>query len=313
MKKLTIGIILVAVVGVLFLELFTFVARPYQTVLIDRFGKIIAKPTRIAYNWYLCWPTDRIVRMDMRLHLYQSDNREVSTREGEPISLRTFAVWKIVNPVLYYRRLPEGTLEAQRYLNQKIEGQVLKVMGRYSLDQLFNVDAVKIKMTQAEDRVQSRVNQDMQKLGLKVVKIGFSRVTFPPRVAVAVYRRMTAEREKIADKYISEGESQSRAIEAKGEAEAAEIRSTADKQAEEIRGQGDAKAYAILNAAQNTPAAQAFYRFWKSLELFKASMGQSTYWVLTPNNPITAPLFSQMKIIEGKTPVHAKVGLPAGK
>ena len=39
MKKLTIGIILVAVVGVLFLELFTFVARPYQTVLIDRFGK----------------------------------------------------------------------------------------------------------------------------------------------------------------------------------------------------------------------------------------------------------------------------------
>ena len=153
--------------------------------------------------------------------------------------------------------------------------------------------------------MQTRVNHDMEKLGLEVVKIGFSRVTFPPRVAVAVYRRMTAERQKIADRYLSEGESQARAIEAKGEAQAAEIRSTADKQAEEIRGQGDAKAYAILNSAQRTPQARRFYRFWKSLELFKASMGQSTYWVLTPNNPITAPLFSQMRVIEGKKTVGA--------
>ena len=299
MKKLTITIILVAVVGVLFLELFTFVARPYQTVLIDRFGKIIAKPTRIAYNWYLCWPTDKLIRMDMRLHLYQSDNREVTTKGGKPIDIRTFAVWKIVNPVLYDTRLPGGSPEVQRYLNQKIEGEVRKVMGQYSLDQIFNIDASKIQMSAAESQMHRNVNRDMEKLGLNVVKIGFSRITFPPRVAIAVYRRMTAGREKIANRYLSEGESQSRIIEAKGEAQAAEIRSTADKQAEEIRGQGDAKAYAILNSAQNTPQARRFYRFWKSLQLFKASMGQSTYWVLTPDNPITAPLFSQMRVIEG--------------
>lgn len=309
MRKFTISIILAAVVGVLFLELCTFVARPYQTVVLARFGKIIAHPTRIAYNWYLCWPTDKVVRMDMRLHLYQSENREVTTSSGDPISLRSFAVWRIVDPVLYYKSLPEGSPEVQRYLNQKIEGTVLKVMGQYSLDQLFNVDATKIKMTQAEDMVGQMVNKDMQQLGLQVVKIGFSRMTFPPQNAVAVYSRMTAEREKIADKYLSQGESQSRSIEAQGEAEAAEIRSEADKKAQEIRGLGDAQAYAILTSSQNTPQARAFYRFWKSLELFKTSMGQSTYWVLTPDNPITAPLFSQMKVIEG---ADATVAAPKG-
>ena len=297
MRKLTIGVILVAVVVMLFLELCTVVAKPYQRILLDRFGKIVAHPTRLCYNWYLCWPTDRVIRLDTRLHLYQSDIREVTTAAGEPIGIRSFALWRIIKPVLYVEHLPGGSLEVQRYLNRKIEGAVLKVMGQYRLDQMFNIDPAKIQMVPAEHQIRQSVNKDMEKLGIRVSRVGFSRMTFPPRVALAVYDRMSAEREKIASRYKNEGRSEARAIVAKGQEQATEIRSEAEKKAEVIRGQGDARAYEILSAAEHSPKARLFYRFWKSLQLFKSSMGQSTYWVLTPRNPITAPLFAETQTL----------------
>ncbi|MGC8624049.1 MAG: SPFH domain-containing protein [Phycisphaerae bacterium] len=314
MRKVTIGTIVAVVVVVLFCELCTVVAKPYQKILLDRFGEIISHPTRICYNWFLCYPTDRVIRLDMRLHLYQSDNREVSTSAGEPISIRTFALWKIVNPVLYVDRLPGGTPAVQRYLDNKIQSAVLKQIGHYTLDEMFNVDAKKLKMQQAEQNIRQKVNLGMQALGIDVVKVGFARMTFPPDVAQRVYQRMTAERNKIASEYINQGEKQAQITIAQGRETATEIRSAAEKQAAIIRGQADASAYAILNSVQETPQARQFYRFWKSLQLFQNSMGNSTYWVLTPNNPVTEPLFDQMKLVEGKksgTPI--KVDPPAAK
>jgi membrane protease subunit HflC len=299
MRKLTIGTIVAVVLVVLFCELCTVVAKPYQKILLDRFGEIISHPTRICYNWFLCYPTDRVIRLDTRLHLYQSDNREVSTSAGEPISIRTFALWKIVNPVLYVDRLPSGTPAVQRYLDNKIQSAVLKQIGHYTLDEMFNVDVKKLQMQQAEENIQQKVNLGMQSLGIDVVKVGFARMTFPPDVAARVYQRMTAERNKIASEYINQGEKEAQITIAQGHEQATEIRSEASKQAAIIRGQADASAYAILNSVQETPQARQFYRFWKSLQLFENSMGNTTYWVLTPNNPVTEPLFAQLNRIEG--------------
>ncbi len=306
MRRLTIAIILLAVVAIIAIDLCTFVAKPYQKVLLSRFGKIITKPTRICYNWYLCWPTDRVIRLDMRLHLYQSNNREVTTSDGEPITMRTFALWRILNPRLYYEKLPGGTIEVQNYLDQKIEGAVLTTMGQYKLSAMFNVDRKKLQMHAAERAIRHKVNAKMKLLGIYIAALGFSRMTFPPTVAVAVYNHMSSEREKIAHRYLSEGESQATSILAAGEAKATEIRSEAEKTATEIRGNADAQAYSIIGNAQTTPQARRFYRFYKSLELFKKSMGDSTYWILSAHNPVVSPLFHQLQVVDHPAAPAAK-------
>ncbi len=304
MRKPTLIILSIAIVAAIFLMMFTFVAKPYQTVLISRFGRIITNPTRICYHWYLCWPTDNIIRMDKRLHLYQSNNREVSTASGsgEPITIRTWAAWRIINPKRFYIRFPGGNVIMKTFLDSKIEGVVQSVMGQYRLHQIFNTDPVKIQTRKIEKLMRQELNSSITKRwGIRIVTIGISRMTFPPRVAEAVYARMAEERNKIASKYRNQGLSEATKIIAQGEETATVTRSEADKTAEELRGQGDAKAYAVLSEAQQTPAARRFYRFWKSLQLFKNSMGSSTYWVLTPENPITAPLFNQLKSAAGGT------------
>jgi modulator of FtsH protease HflC len=320
MRKFAIVFISVCVVLVMFLELCTFVAKPYEKVLLDRFGQIVTNPPHIAYNWYLCWPTDRAIRLDMRLHLYQSDNREVNTLEREPITIRTFALWKITDPVSYYNHLPYGEASVQQFLDSRIQSAIVQIMGQYSMDQIFNIDESQIRMNQAEDQIRDFVNNGtpqnpgMEALGVEVEAVGFARLTFPPDVAIAVYQRMSAEREGIAAKYVSDGQTQNQTIIAEAQETAAETRADAEQQAAQISGQGDADAYQIINAAQTTPQAREFYRFWKSLQLFQHSMGQSTYWVLTPDNPVTAPLFEQMQMYNKSllTPDAAPATQPAG-
>ncbi|HTV47568.1 MAG TPA: SPFH domain-containing protein [Phycisphaerae bacterium] len=302
MRKLVIAIITVAVVLMLFLELCTFVQKPYEKVILDRFGQIVTNPPCIAYNWYLCWPTDRVIRMDMRLHLYQSDSREINTLDKEPISIRAFALWKIIDPVSFYNHLPYGPDETNQFLDTRIQSSLVQVLGQYDTDQIFNTDVSQIQMTQAEDQIQDLINQGtpqnpgMEALGVQVIAVGFARLTFPPSVAMAVYSRMSAEREGKATQYVSEGQAQAQTITAQAKQQAASTTAAADQKAAEIRGQGDATAYQIINDVQTTPQAREFYRFWKSLTLFQNSMGRGTYWVLTPDNPVTAPLFEQMEI-----------------
>jgi len=150
-----------------------------------------------------------------------------------------------------------------------------------------------------EAQVTETVNIQMTGQGLHVAQIGFSRMAFPPSVARATYDRMTSDRMRNAARFRSEGESEATKIRAQGDSEAAIIRSAAEREAAAMRGEGESEAIKILAEAQ-TPEARDFYRFWRSLELFKASLGKGTYVVLTPDDPIVAPMFQ----VPGSTPVR---------
>src|SRR5215218_6587609 len=106
MRRLVISIVTAVVLLVLFIVLFTFVRRPYETVLLDRFGNLIpeSQQVRLAYNWYLKMPSDGVVRVDQRLHLYQGALQEVITQRAEPIGVQTYAAWRIIDPVKFYKQ-----------------------------------------------------------------------------------------------------------------------------------------------------------------------------------------------------------------
>src|SRR5579862_2331637 len=101
MRRLIIGIFSAIVLAILFVVLCTFVRRPYEQVLLDRFGNLIGEnqQVRLMYHWYFKMPTDSVVRIDNRLHLYTGPLQQVATKKHEPISVRTFAAWHIVDPV----------------------------------------------------------------------------------------------------------------------------------------------------------------------------------------------------------------------
>lgn len=294
MRRIMIVVLSVVAAVVLFLELCTFKVRPYEVAIVDRFGKVV-QAGHLGYGWYVKWPTDKVAALDKRLHLYPSLLQQMAAKGGDSISVRAFAAWKISGDgTRFYQRFKGSDESAQQTLALKLAGATGAVFGKHTLDQLFNVDGSKIKTEEMEAEVKNLVNngdpavegaQGMQDLGIEVEHVGFSRLAFPPSVASAVYGRMVAERRKQADAYESKGKAEADAIRAEGDQQASDIKAAAERKAQQIRGEGDKEALKILQSVQ-TADAQAFYQFWREMELFKAGF-KNPYLVWRSGEPLT--------------------------
>jgi membrane protease subunit HflC len=306
MRRIVIGIITTIVVLALFLVLCTFRARKYEVVLLDRFGTIITNPSPIAYNWYLCFPTDKVVRLDTRLHVYPSGLDEL-TMNGETIAVRTFAAWHITNATAFYRKFSGSDTDAQGFIHTEVVGKTREVLASRKFDEIFNAGAPAtepgaateavagaasqpaggvVHTQEIENEITKRVNADLAAYGMKATEIGFSRFAFATYASGKIYDRMSAERQRLAQRFIDEGNTQATQIRAEGSAQAVVIVGQAKRQAEEIKAQAENEALNIIADMQQKPYAKDLYEFWRSLELFKAAITKNTVLILTANDSI---------------------------
>ena len=236
MRRVAVIILSLVTLLILFFVMATYRVRPYEAVILDRFGTQIPseQQTRLAYGWYLCWPTDKVVRMDKRLHLYRSELKQISTGSTEPVSVQAFAAWRINDPLLFYRRFAGSDENANSQLDSTVISKVSAILGSKSLDMLFGsfddpthgaegksgaaTRSDELSPTgKIEDEVARAVNEDMKKVGVEVEQVGFARLAFPPYVANTIYERMSEERKTQAKRYTSEG--MSKALEIRSEAD----------------------------------------------------------------------------------------------
>jgi len=335
MRRVIIAIFSVVVLAILFVVLCTFVRRPYEIVLINRFGELIEcsdatvqQHPPMMYNWYFKFPTDSIVRIDTRLHLEQTPLQQVVTKGSEPISIRTFVAWRIVDPMKFYKTTSGSDEKARGIIGRKISGLVQAKVATHNLDELFNTDPEKVHMADMENAIATEATKGSQdpnvpatdrmtgvdEQGLQIVQVGFSRMAFPPSNAEAVYNRMSAERNKQATAFRTQGQAIAEQLRSEGDAEAAKIKGTAVKEAERIRGEGDQQANQILASVQESKAARDFYQYWKKLDFAKGSLTKNTYIVLDTDTDWLSVLFTDPRNVQSfsaTTRPAAKLETPA--
>ena len=90
--------------------------------------------------------------------------------------------------------------------------------------------------------VLAEAEQAATEFGIEIIDIRFKRINYVEEVRESVYERMITERQRIAAKYLSEGEGQKLEIEGRKEREEKQIISEAYKKAQEIMGKADAEA-----------------------------------------------------------------------
>jgi modulator of FtsH protease HflC len=301
MRRFVIGLFSAVVVLILFLVLFTYVRRPYERVLLDRFGNLIdeAHQARIWHNLYFCYPTDKLVRIDQRLHLKTLPLVEINFGK-EPVAVKAFVVWRIVDPVAFRKAAGGQDEEVERTIETTVRALMGQELPNHTLDEFFTADKeAEQKVHALEMRIAKSATANsadgkessLKQMGVEIADMGFSRLAFPPANAEAVYQRMVAELTKQATKYQSDGLAEADRIVSEGSKNAAEIRSKAQAKALEIRGQADAEALQALAAVTPTEEAREFYQYWKSLDFLKTSLSKNTVMVLSTDNPILKNLF----------------------
>jgi membrane protease subunit HflC len=123
--------------------------------------------------------------------------------------------------------------------------------------------------------------------GIELLDIRFKRINYNESVRSKIYDRMISERRQIAERFLSEGNGEAARIHGNRVRDLNKIQSEAYRQVEEIRGLADARATDIYARAYNQNSeAVAFYEFTRTMQAYKAIIGENTTLVLSTESDL---------------------------
>ena len=279
-----------------------YVVDETEQVVITQFGRVVGKPvTEPGLKFKLPFVQKAIV-FPKNLLTWDGDPGQVPTKDKTYIYVDTFARWKIVDPVKFFQAVTTEYAALER-LDDIIDPAVRNLIAEYPLvESVRNTDRPMDRFeTGAEEETQARgdykielgrdqitkeiVKQAKEKLvkfGIELVDVKIKRINYIENVRQAVYGRMIAERNQIAEKYRAEGKGEASNIRGEKEKELQVIKSEAYKAAQQIKGEADAKASQIYADAYG--ADPEFYSFLKTLEVYRATLQKDSTLILSTDS-----------------------------
>ncbi|KIO50539.1 membrane protein [Nitrosospira sp. NpAV] len=200
------------------------------------------------------------------------------TSEKKNVLVDLFVKWRIVDVKQYYVSVRGDEILAQTRLSQTVNSSLRDEFGNRTVHDVVSGERDKIM-----EIMRQKADADARKIGVEVVDVRLKRVDLPQEVSESVYRRMEAERKRVANELRSTGAAESEKIRADADRQREVILAEAYRQAQEVKGAGDARASAIYaEAFQPNPE---FYAFYRSLEAYRQSFkNKGDMMVLEPNS-----------------------------
>ena len=217
-----------------------------------------------------------VLYFDSRILNYDARSAEALTKDKKAILLDNYARWRIENPLMFYQRL-RTVPNAQSRLDDIIYSELRVVVGTYDL-----TEVVSTKRQEIMEKVKDQANAQAVAYGVRVVDVRVKRTDLPAENQRAIFNRMTAERERQAMEYRSEGEKDATIIKSTADRDRTIILADAEKQSQILRGEGDAEATRIF--AEAISSSPEFYEFTRSMEAYTKALGGKTKLVLSPND-----------------------------
>jgi membrane protease subunit HflC len=200
------------------------------------------------------------------------------TSEKKNVLVDLFVKWRITDVRSYFTSVGGDELRAQTRLLQTINDGLRAEFGNRTVHDVVSGERDKIM-----ELMRKKANEDASKIGVEVLDVRLKRVDLPQEVSESVYRRMEAERKRVANELRSTGSAESEKIRADADKQKEVILAEAYRDAQRIKGEGDAKASAIYAKAYEINP--EFYAFYRSLEAYRASFkNKSDVLVLEPNS-----------------------------
>ncbi len=228
---------------------------------------------------------------DMRILTYDdAEPLRFLTSGNRPVLVDSFVKWRIVDVKQYYVSVQGDEFRAATRIRQTISGGLREEFGARSVH-----DVVSGERDTIMNRVREKADQDLRRIGVEIVDVRLKRVDLPQEVSESVYRRMEAERKRIANELRSTGSAEAEKIRADADRQREVILAEAYRDAQRTKGEGDAKAAGTY--AQAFSQNPEFYAFYRSMEAYRATFrGKSDVLLVDPSSDF----FRYLKDATGK-------------
>ncbi len=259
-----------------------FVVDQRQFGVVYALGQIKEVITEPGLNFKLPPPFQNVSYIDKRLlTLESSDSEPMLTAEKQRVVIDWYVRWRISEPSDYIRNVGLNEGAGANQLNRVVRNAFQQEINKHTVKELLSLKREAL-MEAVKSEVLATVKGD-KPWGVDVVDVRITRVDYVEAITESVYRRMEAERKRVANELRSTGAAEGEKIRAEADRQREVTIANAYRDAQKIKGEGDAEAARIYaDAFGKDPQ---FAQFYRSLDAYKASFAnKSDLMVLDPSS-----------------------------
>lgn len=276
-----IGLILSSLLMLIVLASSTlFVVDQRQFGVVYALGQIKEVITEPGLNIKLPPPFQNVSYIDKRLlTLDSSDSEPMLTAEKQRVVIDWYVRWRISEPSEYIRNVGLNEVAGAQQLNRVVRNAFQEEVNKRTVKELLSAKREAL-MADVKAEVLSAV-RGAKPWGVDVVDVRITRVDYVEAITESVYRRMEAERKRVANELRSTGAAEGEKIRADADRQREVTIANAYREAQKIKGEGDAEA--ARTYAEAFGKDPQFAQFYRSLDAYKASFNnKSDVMVLDP-------------------------------
>ncbi len=270
-SKAKVGIITVVIIVLLVIlasaSLYTVGEDEYACTV--RFSKIINTTSDAGLHVKVPF-IDSIKKFPDKIMLYDIQPSEVLTADQKNMTVDSYVMWKISDPLTFYKSL--GSINTAELRLDALTYNALKnLMGTLYQSDIINMDEAS-ERNDIYEGIAGNVKELATTYGIDIIDVKIKRFDLPEDNEQAVYARMISERNQIAEKYTAEGELEASLIINDTDKEVNIVKSDAAAEAAALEAEGEAEYMKMLAEAYDTEDKKDFYEFKIALDALTASL-----------------------------------------
>lgn len=287
-KRLIVLVVLVAVlIGA---STGFYVVQENEYACVVRFEKIM-QTTGTAGLYFKIPFMDSVKTFPKATMLYDISPSEVLTADKQNMTVDSYVLWRIKDPLLFYQTLGNTTVAEQR-LDALSYNALKNTMGTLAQRDIIN-EGEATERNDIYESICASVSKIAENYGIEVVDIKIKRLDLPEANEQAVYARMISERNQIAEKYMADGEYEASIIHNNVDKQVNILVSNAKANAAKLEAEGEQEYMRRLAEAYDAPDKQEFYTFTMALDALKKSLsGNEKTIILGKDSPLAQILMN---------------------
>ena len=290
-----------AFLAVILLASSSFTVGEAEQVIITQFGEPVGAPINTPGLHFKLPLIQKANFFDKRFLEWDGDPNQVPTKDKRFIWVDTYARWRISDPLKFFQRLRDER-GAQSRLDDIVDGETRSAVARHDLvevvrtsnrspeataeetseDENATLEKIETGRQAITQEILKRASERASGLGIELLDFRLKRINYVEEVQKDVFARMIAERNRVAQRYRSEGEGEAARIRGERQRDLQRIQSEAYRTAQQLRGKADAQAADIYAEAYNRDS--AFYSFVKSMETYEETTDSKNILILTTDS-----------------------------
>lgn len=242
-----------------------FIVDQKSHAIVFAFGEVKSVISEPGLHFKLPPPFQNVLLLDKRILTIDSAEADrFITAEKKNILVDSYVKWQITEPKLYYVSFSGDERRAKDRLSQIVKAALNDEITKRTVREVISGERGKVM-----EAIKSKVTDEAKQIGVDIIDVRLKRVDYVEQINTSVYDRMKSERLRVANELRSTGSAESEKIRADADRQRVVILAEAYREAEQMRGEGDAEASRIY--AQAFGQNPEFYKFYRSLEAYRAS------------------------------------------